>query len=83
MVAVSPYVPATLAVLLLHQEATRTGDARLRIKQGTLYAWVRRGHITYDRGRGGFDVESIREYVTKRPAKGQRKPHVDQGSSEV
>ncbi|HWO61433.1 MAG TPA: hypothetical protein VNO31_15495 [Umezawaea sp.] len=79
----SPYVPAALAVLLLHQEATRTGDARLRIKAATLYQWVRRRHIVYDRARGGFDVASIVEYVTNRPARGQRGPRVDHRSDEV
>jgi len=80
---VSPYLSADLAVLLLHQEATRTGDVRLRIKAATLYQWVRRQHIVYDRARGGFDVASIVEYVTKRPARGQRARRVDQARSEV
>jgi hypothetical protein len=70
--SLSPHVSAEMAVLLLHQEAVRTGDARLRIKAATLRQWVRRRHITYDRGRGGYDVVAIVEYVTKRPARGQR-----------
>lgn len=69
----SPFVPAALAVLLLHQEAVRTGDVRLRIRESTLRQWVRRQHVTFDRGRGGYDVESIVAYVTKRPLRGQRR----------
>jgi len=64
-------VPASLAVLLLHQEAdarARDGDAegaaRLRIRPATLRKWVQRDHIT--RGPGGYDLAEILAYLEQR-----------------
>lgn len=66
------WLPADLAVLLLHQEATRTGDMRLRIQQPTLRKWAQRHHIRYERGRG-YNVSSIVAYVTGRGARGHHR----------
>jgi hypothetical protein len=57
-------VPASLALLILHQEAHRTGDPRYRIRPVTLRLWVHRGHIT--RGPGGYDLREILAYISKR-----------------
>lgn len=56
-------VPATLALLLLHQEADRTGDQRYRIKPATLRQWKRRGHLS----RGpGYHPREIVDYLDRR-----------------
>lgn len=64
-------VPASLAVLLLHQEADARaldgdaeGAARLRVRPATLRKWVQRGHIT--RGPGGYDLGEILTYLEQR-----------------
>lgn len=66
------WLPADLAVVLLHQEAIRTGDARLRIKPPTLRKWAQRRHIRYERGLG-YNVGSIVTYVTGRGNRGHRR----------
>jgi hypothetical protein len=63
-------VPASLALLMLHQEADRTGDDRYRISPATLRQWVKRGHIT--RGTGGYDLAEITAYLDRPVAIGQR-----------
>lgn len=67
------WLPADLAVLLLHQEATRTGDRRLRITQSTLRQWVRRGHTTYQRGRG-YNITRIFDRLDVRGTRGHHRP---------
>jgi hypothetical protein len=67
LVARSPRIPASLAVLMLHQEADRTGDDRLRISSATLRKWVERGHIT--RGDGDYDLGEIFAYLDRRPGR--------------
>jgi len=57
-------VPASLAVLLLHQEADARGDDVLRVRPATLRKWVQRGHIT--RGPGGYDLAEILTYLEQR-----------------
>jgi hypothetical protein len=57
-------VPASLAVLLLHQEADARGNDVLRIGAATLRKWVQRGHIT--RGDGGYDLAEILTYLEHR-----------------
>jgi hypothetical protein len=57
-------VPASTVLLLLHQEADKRGDDRLRIKTTTLRSWVHRGHIT--RGDGGYDLREILTYIEQR-----------------
>jgi hypothetical protein len=57
-------VPASQVLLLLHQEADKRGDNRLRIKAVTLRLWVYRGHIT--RGPGGYDLREILDYLDSR-----------------
>lgn len=64
MAAALKRVPASLAVLLLHQEADASGDERLRIRPATLRKWVERGHIT--RGDGGYDLTEILGYLEQR-----------------
>ncbi|SFO60013.1 hypothetical protein [Amycolatopsis rubida] len=54
-------------VLLLAQEADRTGDDRYRVTPATLRQWVRRGHIT--RGDGGYNLREIVAYLDRRDAK--------------
>ncbi|GAB3376316.1 hypothetical protein GCM10027360_53090 [Amycolatopsis echigonensis] len=51
-------------VLLLGQEADRTGDERFRVGSATLRQWVRRGHIT--RGDGGYSLREILAYIDRR-----------------
>jgi hypothetical protein len=63
-VASSTRVPASLAVLMLHQEADRTGDDTYRITAAALRKWVQRGHIT--RGDGGYDLGEIFDYLERR-----------------
>lgn len=58
-------LPAALAVLLLHQEADRTGDERYRVKVCTLRQWKRRGHLS--RGRD-YDPHEIVHYLDRRLA---------------
>lgn len=67
------WLPADLAVVLLHQESIRTGDARLRIKQPTLRKWSQRSHIRYERGLG-YNVASVIAYVTGRGTRGHHRP---------
>ena len=57
-------LPASLVLLLLHQEADSTGDERYRIKPATLRSWTHRGHIT--RGTGGYDLQEILKYIDNR-----------------
>lgn len=57
-------VPASLAVLLLHQEADARGDDLYRIQRATLRKWVQRGHVT--RGPGGYDLAEILTYLEQR-----------------
>ncbi len=57
-------VAAADVILLLHQEADRTGNNTLRIKASTLRKWVQRGHITG--GRRGYDLAEIVAYVDSR-----------------
>lgn len=59
-------VRAADVVLLLHQEADRTGDERYRVTATTLRSWVHRGHIT--RGPGGYDLAEILAYLDRRNA---------------
>lgn len=59
-------VPASLAVLLLHQEADARHDERLRVGAAALRQWVHRGHIT--RGPGGYDLAEILTYLEGRKA---------------
>ncbi|WP_033288265.1 hypothetical protein [Amycolatopsis jejuensis] len=54
-------------VLLLAQEADRTGDECYRIGPATLRQWVRRGHIT--RGDGGYSLREILAYLDRRDAR--------------
>ena len=63
------WLRADLAVLLLHQEAVKTGDRRLRIREATLRQWVRRGYITYQRGQG-YNVHEIFRHVQNRSSRG-------------
>jgi hypothetical protein len=63
-VARSTRVPASLAVLILRQEADRTSDDTYRITAATLRKWVERGHIT--RGDGGYDLAEIFAYLDRR-----------------
>lgn len=79
----SLYLRAELAVLLLHQEATRTGDTRLRIQQRTLCQWRRRNHIEYDRALGGYNIDTIIKYVTRRGARGHHTHRIDRRSGRV
>lgn len=57
-------VPAALVLLVLHQEAERTGDDRYRVSPITLRSWVKRGHIT--RGPGGYDLREVCAYLDRR-----------------
>lgn len=64
-------VPASLAVLLLHQQADAMvldgdieGAKKLRVTPGALRNWVWRGHIT--RGPGGYDLAEILTYLEQR-----------------
>lgn len=57
-------VSAADVLLLLHQEADKRGDDRLRITPTTLRSWVHRGHIT--RGGGGYDLAEILRYLEQR-----------------
>lgn len=54
-------VEASVALLLLRQEAARTDDARYRVTAATLRKWVQRGHIS--RGTGGYDLDEIIDYL--------------------
>lgn len=62
--ATTTRVPAALVLVMLHQEATRTGDTRYRVTAATLRSWVHRGHIT--RGPGGYDLAEITAYLDRR-----------------
>lgn len=57
-------IPASLVLLLLHQEADARSDDELRIRAATLRKWVQRGHIT--RGPGGYDLAEILAYLEQR-----------------
>ncbi len=57
-------VPASLALLLLHQEADRTGDERFRIAPSTLRCWAHRGKVT--KTAAGYDLNEVAEYATRR-----------------
>jgi hypothetical protein len=52
-------VPASLALLALHQSGHVITPAALR-------NWVYRGHVT--RGPGGYDLEEIVAYLDRRTA---------------
>ncbi|MGW4487876.1 hypothetical protein ACWEOE_29010, partial [Amycolatopsis sp. NPDC004368] len=56
--------PAAPLLLLLNQEAARTGDDRYRITGATLRSWVHRGHIT--RGPGGYSPREVLAYLESR-----------------
>ncbi|WP_326565090.1 hypothetical protein VSH64_24925 [Amycolatopsis rhabdoformis] len=53
-------------VLLLAQEADRTGDERYRVTPTTLRSWVYRGHITRDPKTDGYDLHEILTYLESR-----------------
>ena len=57
-------VPASLVLLLLHQEAYRTGNESYRIKPATLRSWTHRGHITHT--ADGYDPREILDYLDSR-----------------
>jgi hypothetical protein len=53
-------------VLVLHQEADRSGDEAYCIAPATLRNRVWRGHIT--RGSVGYDIVEILDYLERRTA---------------
>jgi hypothetical protein len=57
-------VPASLALLLLHQEADRTGDERYRIAPSTLRCWVHRGKVS--KTAAGYDLREVAAYASSR-----------------
>ncbi|GAA3878072.1 hypothetical protein GCM10022243_48450 [Saccharothrix violaceirubra] len=63
------WLPADLLLVLLTQEAVRTGDRRLRVTRKAINTWVRRRHVRYERGRG-YHVASVIDYLTNRGRRG-------------
>lgn len=59
-------VPASVALLALRQSG-------YHVTASTLRSWVRRGHIT--RGKGGYCVREIADYLDKRER--ERRAKVD------
>ncbi|MGW4114805.1 hypothetical protein ACWEFJ_28355 [Actinosynnema sp. NPDC004786] len=62
-------VSADELLLLLHAEADRTGDERLRVQPGTLRQWKRRRGWTGP----GYDPAVVVDYVTGRGDRGQHR----------
>lgn len=60
------WAPASLALLMLAQEADRTGDDQYRVTPATLRSWVLRGRVV--RGSRGYCLNSIVEYLGRRSA---------------
>ncbi|MFC6089447.1 hypothetical protein [Saccharothrix lopnurensis] len=65
-------VSAAELLALLHAEADRTGDERLRVTQSTLRTWKNRTGVPVSPGKG-YDVHEVYDYLRTRGDRGQRR----------
>lgn len=65
-------VSADDLLLLLHAEADRSGDERLRVTKSTLRTWKGRPGVPVSPGPG-YDPVEVRAYIASRGGRGQRR----------
>jgi uncharacterized protein (DUF58 family) len=69
-------VSADDLLALLHTEADRTGDDRLRVTKSALRNWKNRPTVPVS-GGPGYDPHEVRAYIASRGDRGQRRHAVD------